>query len=265
MVIAQDKVLQILEEKITRFERLRIHASIDIPFGDEYREVYQATVYALGDVFGSEDAKNFRVNVVDDGADPWGQRGGESAMARDERYRAHLSACVRELRALADRVRITWPFPDHRDTPAAVQATSDTKAVFLAKSFAEQDSEITNYFERILTALAIPYKTGEKYSAGSIPSKVESRIDGSDVVIAIATRRKKKEDGGFTSPEWIHKEVAHAKAKSKQLIVLIEAGAEEPAGLRDTLELIQFDRDSISSMLKATTKFLEALKVQKLI
>jgi|GEM_PF-2998186 len=136
---------------------------------------------------------------------------------------------------------------------------------FIAMSFNDLDKEINQYITGILEALEIKYLTGERYSKNSVPRKVKSRILESDLFIDIFVKRDKIKDGGYTTPSWLIKELGIAQGAKKDVIALVERGIKDMADLDYEKEVIYFERNNINSIMKATIKFLEALKEHKLI
>lgn len=144
-------------------------------------------------------------------------------------------------------------------------APKPTVVPFVSMSFDEADKEINDYVTGILDALQIDFETGERYSRESIPQKVQSRIRSSDLFIVILVKRAKIEDGGYTAPPWLYKELGLAQGAQRDVIAWVERGIEDLAGLDYEKEVIYFERDSVKEMKKATIKFLEALKEHNLV
>ena len=95
---------------------------------------------------------------------------------------------------------------------------------FVAKSFRDQDKEINSYFEAILKALSIEYKTGERYSPDSIPEKIRKRISDADICIGILARREELKTGKCTTGPTMIRELEMAQGQGKSIIVLAEEG-----------------------------------------
>jgi len=132
-------------------------------------------------------------------------------------------------------------------------------------SFDETDQDINQYVTGILKALQIDFETGERYSKDSIPQKVQSRIRSSDLFIIIFVKRDKIESGGYTTPSWLLKELGIAQGSRKDIIAWVEEGIKDIGGLNYEKEVIYFERNNVKKIMKATIKFLEALKEHKLI
>ena len=139
------------------------------------------------------------------------------------------------------------------------------KVPFLSISFSEKDRDINDYFKNILTALNIEFETGERYSKDSISEKIKKRIDNSDIIIVIYVKRDELKDGGHTAPSWLINELAYAQGKGKDVIAVVEEGINDIAGLKTEKEIIYFKRANPARIMKATIKFLEALKEHGLV
>ncbi len=138
---------------------------------------------------------------------------------------------------------------------------------FVSMSFDSADQDINNYIISILKSLQLDYRTGESYSKDSIPEKVIERITNSGLFIVIFVKRKKMEDGIYSTSPWLISETGIAQGCKKDIIALVEKGINEKeiANLNYKKELIYFDRTSVVDIQKATLKFLEALKEHSLI
>jgi len=136
---------------------------------------------------------------------------------------------------------------------------------FVALSFAGSDKRINGYVTSLFDTLQIKFVTGERYSRDSIPKKVRDRILNSDLFIVIFVRRDKISGGGYTTPSWLIKELGIAQGAKKDVIVWVEKGIKDIAGLNYEKEVIYFGRKNVGEIEKATIKFLEALKEHKLI
>ena len=136
---------------------------------------------------------------------------------------------------------------------------------FLSMSFDDNDTELNEYFKNILISLKIEFTTGERYSVRSIPEKVIKRIEDADVLIIVLVKREELKAGGYSTTGWLLKELGIALGSKKGLIALVENGIKDLGGLNMEKEIIYFSRDNLVEMQKATIKFLEALKENKLI
>lgn len=173
-------------------------------------------------------------------------------------YKIHIYSCITHLGMYRERIQNFWEINELET------ATKSTIVPFVSMSFDKNDKDINEYVTGILDALQIDFETGERYSKGSIPEKVQSRIRSSDLFISIFVKRDKIEGGGYTTPSWLHTELGTAQEAQKDVIAWVERDIKDMAGLNYEKEVIYFERDA-NGIKKATIKFLEALKEHKLI
>lgn len=140
---------------------------------------------------------------------------------------------------------------------------TDPIKVFVSKSFDPQDEAINTRFESVLDSLGVKYITGESYSAGSIPEKIEGRILESRTVVAICVSEIVDGKRQALPPPWIVREVSFAEARDRRPIILSERGVSTPWPMDH--ELILFNREDESDLTQATNKFLSALVAHGLI
>lgn len=247
MKISKNKALELIDEKISQFQKILSEATYDNLYDANYELAYHGTENLLTELFSKEEAMNFRSNV-------------SSGIPIDELqdYRKHISSCIAQLKVYQERIRNFWGLDE-------IETMTKSKIVpFVSMSFDESDENINEYFTNILEALQIDYETGERYSKESIPQKVQSRIRSSDLFIVIFVKRDKIETGGYTTPSWLLKELGIAQGARKDVIALVERDIKDIAGLDYEKEVIYFERDNIKGIEKATIKFLEALNEHKL-
>ena len=94
---------------------------------------------------------------------------------------------------------------------------------------------------------------------------MKNRIKRCDLLIGILVKRDETIDGRFKISEWLIKEIGIAQGAGKDVIVLVERGVEDLAGLRSEKEMIYFERNKVNEIQMATLKFLEALKEHDLV
>jgi len=122
--------------------------------------------------------------------------------------------------------------------------------VFLSYSFSGADSDLAQGLECLFSSQNVPVVTGRRLSGGQLTPEVRQRIDGSDGVVALKTRRERVSDPSenrWRSSPWIDYEYAHVRDNGKQAIALVEDGIEIPGPFENS-ERIPFDR---ADMLEA--------------
>jgi hypothetical protein len=91
--------------------------------------------------------------------------------------------------------------------------------VFLSYSFGGEDSDLVQGLERLLSSQNILVAKGRRLAGGQLTDEVRQRIDGSDGLVALKTRRERVGDPGenrWRSSAWIDYEYAHARAREAQ-------------------------------------------------
>jgi len=132
---------------------------------------------------------------------------------------------------------------------------------FLSCSFAEEDKEITEFFQKIIKAFDIEAKIYDYQEIGRIPDKVKERIIKSDCLIAIATRRKKLEDSDYwTCSDWIQHELALANAYNKPIAIFVEEGVKIEGLIAMEERRERFDRENLIRNIDKITTFLFNLR-----
>ena len=116
--------------------------------------------------------------------------------------------------------------------------------VFLSYSFSGEDSDLAQDVERLLSSHNVLIAKGRRLGGAQLTSEVRSRIDGSDGLIALETRRERvgePSENRWRTSRWIEYEYAHARDQGKQVIALVEKGVETD-GPFEAYERIPLDR-----------------------
>lgn len=117
------------------------------------------------------------------------------------------------------------------------------KRVFIAFAFRDEDQELANYVDQLLASYDIRSTTGENLGGDQLTPAVQTRIEDSDGLIALLTRRDQKVSGSWTTHPWVRDELAYARNKGKQAIALIEDGVDVD-GMYAPHEYIPLSRDN---------------------
>ena len=254
MNISKTKAIQLIDEKISQFERVD-------DLGMEYDVAYDGTLNVLAELFGEVEVKRFRESTntsLDLALKKYEQNHGLAGI------RVHLKGCIAKLIVYKEKIQNFWLDQDEVVSTAKTASLSEILP-FVSMSFDDADKDINEYVTGILKALQINYKTGERYSKESIPEKVQNRIRDSDLFIAIFVKRDKIESGEYTTPSWLLKELGIAQGVSKGVIIWVEQGIKDTADLNYEKELVYFDRQDVQAMQRATITFLEALREHELV
>jgi len=258
MKIQKAKAIELIEEKIDKFQKVLAEATYLNRYNEAYEIAYYGTETLLSELFSKEEAMDFRSNMASGGS--FGVVGGETDYSKElQEYKEHIISCISQLKIYKERIQNFW------ESDELEIATKSGTVPFISMSFDDKDRDINDYVINILKALKIDFETGERYSKDSIPQKVKSRIQTSDLFIIIFVKREKIEGGGYTTSSWLLKELGIAQGARKDVIAFVERGIKGIAGLNYEKEVIYFERDKINEIMKATVKFIEALKEHNLI
>jgi len=123
------------------------------------------------------------------------------------------------------------------------------KTAFLAFAFRDSDRELANQIEQLLASHDVRVITGERLGGEALTPAVKERIDQSDGLIALLTRRDQIATGGYTTHQWVQDELGYARGNDKRAIALIESGV-NVGGAYAPNEYIAFDStDPLASFL----------------
>lgn len=120
--------------------------------------------------------------------------------------------------------------------------------IFLAFAFRDEDKPLVSQVERLLASQFVQIKTGERLGGGQLTPEVQKRIQDSDALVALMTRRDQLQAGGWTTHPWVKDELAWARANHRRAIAVVEEGVTE-GGMFQPHEWIPLDRDRPVEML----------------
>jgi hypothetical protein len=115
---------------------------------------------------------------------------------------------------------------------------------FLAFAFRDEDKELVGHVDRLLASHSIFSVTGEGLGGEQLTPAVQQRIDETDALIGLLTRRDAKVNGTFTTHQWVLDEIAYARNHGKRAIAVVEDGV-DIGGMYQPHEYIQLDRDNV--------------------
>lgn len=260
MKISKAKAIQLIDQKISQFEKVRAHYRLEY-LGEAYDVAYMGTLNLLAELFSEEEMMKFEEGT---GASLYLVLKEHDQNISTENFRGHLDGCIAKLKVYKEKIQCFWPEQVEMLSSAKTVSRSEILS-FVSMSFDDTDKDHNEYVTGILKALRIKFETGERYSKKSIPEKVQSRIRDSDLFIAIFVKRDKIESGGYTTPSWLLNELGIAQGAKKDVIAWVERGIKDIAGLNYEKEVIYFDRQDVKEIQRATIKFLEALREHGLV
>jgi hypothetical protein len=250
MKIPKSKAIELIDEKISQFEDILNKATLEKAksrtlHDNEYRKAYYGAEEILTELFSRDVTEKFRRSVTS----PIYVIGGK--LEKDlQDFKRHIQSCIAQLEVYKEKIENFWPDDEIKEIPLP----------FISMSFNDEDKDINEYFTGILDALQIKYKDAKRYSKKEIPVKVKEIIEECDLVIAIFVKKYETTTGKSIPSEWLTKEYGYSWGKEMDMIALVEEGMGDIAGLLGEREIIQFNRDDLQKMQKATIKFLEALE-----
>ncbi len=123
------------------------------------------------------------------------------------------------------------------------------RTAFLSCHFGDSDRELVRQVETLLESHGLRVITGEELGGGSLTPEVMGRIEKSDALVALMTKRSVPPDYGGTHP-WVVDEFKHAKSRSISAIALVAPGV-SVAGAYQDAERIEYDpHDGLKAFLK---------------
>lgn len=120
--------------------------------------------------------------------------------------------------------------------------------VFLAFSFRAEDKTLVSYVDQLLASQLIHMVTGERLGGEQLTPAVKARIEQTDALVALLTRRDQLASGGWTTHDWVKDEIGYARTKGKRAIALIEDGV-DVGGMYEPHECIHLKRDAVVDAL----------------
>ncbi len=115
--------------------------------------------------------------------------------------------------------------------------------IFMAFAFRDEDKGLVNYIERLLASQFVQPVTGKKLGGGQLTAEVQKRIEESDALIALMTRRDQLVNGGWTTHKWVIDELDWARGKDKHAIAIVEEGV-DVSGMFQSHEYIPLNRQN---------------------
>lgn len=122
------------------------------------------------------------------------------------------------------------------------------RTIFLAYAYRESDHELAAQVERLLASHNVRAVSGKAVGGEAITDEVKARIEKSDGLVALLTRRDALAGGGWTTHPWVKDEIVHARAHDKPAIALLETDVQH-GGAYGENEYIPLDRANLAEAL----------------
>ena len=116
--------------------------------------------------------------------------------------------------------------------------------------FNSPDRLLVNRVEGLLKSHGLAITNGAVLGGGPLTDRIRALIEKSDALIALMTRREKKDNGNWTTHQWVQDEYAHARSKNIHAIAMIEKGVKID-GMYQHSEYISYNpEDTLTAFLK---------------
>jgi len=113
------------------------------------------------------------------------------------------------------------------------------RTVFLSCHFGDSDRGLMRQIEGLLESHGLRVVTGEELGGGALTPEIMKRIEQSDALVALMTKRSNPPDYGGTHP-WVVDEFKYAMGLQKRAIALVEPGVAVVGAYKDH-ERIEYD------------------------
>lgn len=134
--------------------------------------------------------------------------------------------------------------------------------VFLAFSFRPEDKPLVRYVEQLLSSHFVQVVTGERLGGEQLTPAVKDRIEQSDALVALLTRRDPLAGGGWTTHQWVKDEIGYARARDRKAIAMVEDGV-DVGGMYEPHECIHFSRNDLVETLLILSETVGLWKLEK--
>lgn len=115
--------------------------------------------------------------------------------------------------------------------------------IFLAFSFRNEDKELVEYLGQLVASQLVEIKTGARLGGEQLTPAVQKRIEECDALVGLLTRRDQRQDGKWTTHQWVLEEIVWARAKQRRTIALVEDGVDD-GGMFQSHEFIPLRQDA---------------------
>jgi tetratricopeptide (TPR) repeat protein len=147
---------------------------------------------------------------------------------------------------------------------------------FIGHSFDEKDEALIDSIQKFIASTGIECLSGEKAQNSSIAQKVRERIANCEIFVGIFTCDKqicpdtqkkwlcnpKIRCKQYTTSNWVLQESGFAIGLNKELIFLVEKGIDNFPELQGDMEVIYFDRKTISEQYLKLNQMIEGIKIK---
>lgn len=143
-----------------------------------------------------------------------------------------------------------------------VASNRPIETIFLGYSYRQEDDEFVSGFKELLSDKGYEVLDGKADGLGSISQAIIEKIQISDAVVIVMTKRDKKENGKFTTAAWLLEEKGAGLALGKPVGMLVEEEIDDSdiGGMQGDNQRFHFTRNNF---LKTAMNFLRVLSKEK--
>jgi len=129
------------------------------------------------------------------------------------------------------------------------------KKIFLSFSFRDADRELVGMVDQLVMSHQLTRDTGRRLEGQDLTDAIREKINQADGLIALLTRRDLRDDGKWTTHDWVRDELNFARQAKISAIALLEDGV-VMSGAFSEHERIHFSRDKLPDALLALSETL---------
>ena len=127
------------------------------------------------------------------------------------------------------------------------------KKIFLSFSFRDADRELVGMVDQLVMSHQLTRETGRRLEGQDLTDAIREKINQADGLIALLTRRDLRDDGNWTTHDWVRDELNFARQAKLPAIALLEDGV-VMSGAFSEHERIHFSRDKLPDALLALSE-----------
>ncbi len=133
--------------------------------------------------------------------------------------------------------------------------------VFLSCSIDEADKDVVDFFKKMVTSFDMVPLVYDYSEIGGLTNKIKEKIEKSDCLIAVITRRDKIEGSNqWSGPAWVQHEITLGNAFNKPVAVFIEDGVVIEGLIEREERRVTFNRDDLIGEVDKISSFLFSLR-----
>ncbi len=133
--------------------------------------------------------------------------------------------------------------------------------VFLSCSIDEADKDVVDFFKKMVNSFDMVPLVYDYSEVGGLTGKIKEKIEKSDCLIAVITRKDKIEGSNqWSGPAWVQHEITLAHAYNKPVAVFVENGVVVEGLIEREERRVSFSRDGLIDQIDKISSFLFSLR-----